>query len=386
MRLSLATASLAISTALLAACSTSPQGTSSLPGSSQQGATRTQSAALRPATHLTRDQAAHLRVSVLPQGALEHARPAHAPHIDGSGTPSAWLTDDAGYIWGLKDTKLHGPSGTKIVTYLSDCSGAEGGIVDHGGRLVVACTNTGSVNIYNKGNYTGPANVVLNQDTSSSFYFPGGAFEDSKGNIYTTNLYSYYDCSPSCIFAEGNIVWWKTSNQANGAYPSGAYTDPNMYEDFFADVDSRGKVYLDGFNQSFLPEVDRISGIRRSSASATDLGIALNFPGGIYVTGSNELSVIDQGCYACGNASVTLYSLPFTGAIVTGPLVPPQNNTNTCDPIAGGYNYSKTKVLIGDAGCHAGDVGRIASGAWKNLFNGNFSTPIDGAFLNSDKK
>jgi hypothetical protein len=386
MRLSLATASLAISVALLAACSTSPQGTSSLPGSSQQGATTRQSAALRPAAHLTRDQAAQLRVNVLPKGVMEHARPAHVAHIDRSGAPKAWLMDDAGYIWGLKDTKIHGPLGTKIVTYLTDCSGAEGGIVDHLGRLVVACTNSGTVNIYNKGNYTGPANVVLDENTSTSFYYPADAFEDANGNIYATNLFYYYDCNPSCIFGDGNIAWWTKSNQANGAAPSGVYTDPNMYEGFFGDVDSSGNVYFDGFNQSFSPEVDEISNIMGPSATATNLGITLNFPGGIYVTGSNKLSVIDQGCYACGNASVTLYSLPYSGTIVNGPLVPPQNASNTCDPIAGGYNKEEKKLLIGDAGCHVGDLDRFPSNYWKIDANNNFSVPIDGAFVSSDKK
>jgi hypothetical protein len=386
MRLSLATASLAISVALLAACSTSPQGTSGLPGSSQQGATTKQYAALRSATHLTRDQAAHLRVNVLRNGVLEHAKPTHVPQIDRSGTPRAWLMDDAGYIWGLKDTKLHGPLGTKIVTYLTDCSGAEGGIVDHRGRLVVACTNTGTVNIYNRGNYTGPANVVLDENTTTSFYYPAAAFEDANGNIYATNLYYYYDCSPSCIFGEGNIVWWTTSNQTSGAFPSASYADPNMYEDYFADVDSSGNVYLDGLNQSFSPEVDQISNIMMPSASAVNLGLTLNFPGGIYVTGSNDLSVVDQGCSGCGNASVTLYSLPYSGAIVTGPLVPPQNANNTCDPIAGGYNKGELKVLIGDAGCRNGDLGRVPSDYWKILVNPNFSIPIAGAFVSSDKK
>jgi hypothetical protein len=387
MRLSLVTASLAISVALLAACSTSPQGTSGVPGSSQQAATTKQYAALRPPAHLTRDQAAHLRVTVLPRGVLEHARPAHVPQIDRKGVPAAWLTDAAGYIWGLRNTLLHGPPGTKIVTYLTDCSGAEGGIVDHAGRLVVACTDSGTVNIYKKGNYTGPADVVLSLgDSADSFYFPAAAFEDANGNIYATNLYYYYDCEPSCIFGDGNIVWWTTSNQTSGALPSGTYTDPNMAEDYFADVDSSGNVYLDGFNQSFLPELDEISSIMEPSASATDLGLTLNYPGGIYVTGSNELSVIDQGCYGCGNASVTLYSLPYSGAVVTGPLVPPQNASNTCDPVAGGYNKGEQKLLIGDAGCHVGDLARVPSAYWKLIVNNNFVTPIAGAFVSSDKK
>jgi hypothetical protein len=379
MRLSLATAaSVGLAAALLAGCSTSSQGTSAVPGgSSQQGAAK-HDAGARPAMHVSRDVAMHLQPNVLRPGTIINhmARP---PHLVGPAVaPKEFIMDDGGYIWGIH--------GHNVVTYATDCSGAEGGVVDHTGRLVVACTNTGTVNIYNHGNYSGPANTVLDENTATSFAYPAAAFEDSTGNIYATNLYSYTNCNPSCIFNEGTIVWWTTSNQTSGATPSGSYQDPNLYEDFFADVDSSGNVYVDGYSQSFAPEVDEITGITTTPASAALAPApALNFQGGIYVTGTGDLSIDDQGAYASGTNALTLYSLPYTGAIALGPDKSPQNISNTCDPVAGGYNHADSSILIGDAGCRAGDLGKVGPNTWHNILNINFVSPIDGAYVHSDK-
>ena len=111
---------------------------------------------------------------------------------------------------------------------------------------------------------------------------PGCRFEDGSGNIYVTNLYNYTNCDPYCYFSPGNVAYWTTTNQANGALPSGTYADPNMYEDYFGDVDNSGNVYLDGFRQLVR------AGSRRNrpplgSPSPSNLNISLEFPGGVYV-------------------------------------------------------------------------------------------------------
>ncbi len=255
MRLSLATAACAVSVALLAGCSTSPQGSLPASGPSQTSASRSGGSHFQaPAKMLTREQAKNLHPNVFPGKLLQqlakrkYSRPVH---IATGGSVQEWVMDDGGYIWGLKHAH-------KVVAYMTDCSGAEGGVVDHSGRLVVACTNTGTVNIYNAGNTTGPADVVLNEDTNG-YSYPAAAFEDNSGNIYVTNLYNYTNCDPYCYFSPGNVAYWLSSNQANGAPPSGTYQDPNLYEDYFGDVDASGNVYLDGFNNSFVPEVDKVS-------------------------------------------------------------------------------------------------------------------------------
>jgi len=292
---------------------------------------------------------------------------------------TSFVMDDAGFIWGLHKKK--------IVTYHNDCSGAEGGVVDHQGRLVVACTNTGTINVYNAGNTSGTADLTLDEDTSTGFSYPAAAFEDASGNIYATNLYNYTNCDPYCTFSPGSVVWWTTSNQTSGSLPSGSYTDPNLYEDYFGDVDASGNVYVDGEDNSFVPEVDKISGITGGSPSSTNLNISLEFPGGVYVvspTGSSpELSVIDQGAYGSGSDALYVYALSSMSLLWTDK--PKQNIENLCDSVAGGYDSAESTISIGDAGCHSNDVGNVITNHWKDNANIDYDVPIDGAYVTSDK-
>jgi hypothetical protein len=292
------------------------------------------------------------------------------------------ITDYAGYIWWLSKAGA-------VTGYTTDCLGAEGGKIDHQGRLIVSCTSGHTVNIYNKGNTTGPADVVLN-DTG---FYPADAFEDNSGNVFATNL-SGRSCNPGCQYYHGDIVWWTTANQSTGSSPSGSYTDPNLLEDFFADVDANGNVYVDGVTCTLVglygcaqqgPELDTITNIMGSAPSASNDNISMTFPGGIYALGNGQISVLDQGCsdIGCGSDALYLYaSLPGTPAST---LYPPQSFQDGCDPISAGYNKADSEVLIGDAGCRAGDLGNVSTKTWKNILNINFGVPVAGAFLKSDK-
>jgi hypothetical protein len=329
---------------------------------------------------MTRAQVKAWRASVLPKIVQEHAFKYMATHHpvlpakrDG-GSVKEFIMDDGGYIWAGKEKK----SAFVISSYMTDCSGAEGGRVDQHGNLVVACTNTSSVNIYNAGNVTGPADTVLN-DTSG--YYPADAFVDGAGNHYATNLYGFSCTTYYCYFYPGNIVEWYAGD-ATGSLPDQVITDPNMYEAYFGDIDASGNIYVDGFNNSFIPNVDMLH-----SGVWSTLPITLNFPGGVYVvsprTANPELSVLDQGCYGCGNDALYLYTLPAMSPVAT--LNPPQNLTLTCDPVAGGYDKKEKHIKIGDAGCRAGDYGVLATNSWTQALNVNFSVPIDAAFVKSDK-
>jgi hypothetical protein len=292
-----------------------------------------------------------------------------------------WLSRTTPAIWWITKTGI-------ISSYATDCAGAEGGVVDRQGRLIVACTNTATINIYNKGNVTGPANVVLN-DTSG--YFPADTFEDKSGNIYATNLYGLTCGTTTCISSPGDFVWWTTANQAAGSSPSGSYADPNLADDYFADIDANGNITVDGFHCTYqgqygcyseVPEVDMIMPMGSTWMAMND-NVTLTFPGGINVLANGQISVLDQGCPGCGNSALYLYkSLPGTPAST---LTPPQNLTNSCDPISSGYDKDGSHVLIGDAGCRAGDLGKVSSNNWKSITNIDFEIPTSGAFLMSGK-
>jgi|SRR5579862_2889186 len=386
MRLSLAAASLATAVALLAGCSGTSQGT--LPTGSSQNAAQHVGGGNQIETLtkvMTREQVSKLHPSVLPKQLMEKLLLRHRPsHIktDKAAKPSMVVTDDGGYIWWISKKGV-------ITGYATDCSGAEGGIVDHQGRLIVACTNGSTINIYNKGNTTGPADVVL---SDANGFYPAAAFEDKSGNIFATNLYGFTCGYYYCNGYNGDIVWWTTNNQSPGSSPSGSFTDPNLAYDYFADVDANGNVYVDGEHCTYygvygcyydVAEVDTITNIMGSAPTATNDNVALNFPGGISTMGNGQISVLDQGCYACGNSALYLYNaLPGTPAST---LNPPQNLFNFCDPVTGGYNKADASVLIGDPGCKAGQLGKVSSNTWKSVLNIDFYAPIGGGFLKSDK-
>ena len=283
-------------------------------------------------------------------------------HRDGK-TPGLWLTDDAGYIWGLKK-----PGKGKVGTYLTDCSGAEGGVISPSGALVVACTNTSTVNVYNAGNNSGPADAVL--DDTPGFY-PAAAFTDAAGNIYATNLYGFSCTTYYCYFYPGNVVEWYTSNQGNGASPSATITDPNMYEVYFGTADASGNLYIDGFNNSFIPAVDQLH-----NGNSIPLAISPHFPGGLTVSNAGQLGVNDQGDYGSGDGSFTLYTLPSLGVAFQGAF--PQNLNLLCDPVAVNLDGANANAYSGDAGCHAAASLSIPGGTGGDALNINFDVPIAG--------
>lgn len=312
----------------------------------------------------------------------EHGAPAFHPRKHAQVT--SWLTDDAGYIWGLK--------GNKLVAALTDCSGAEGGMIDSKGNLVVACTNAGSVNIYKAGNTSGPADTVLQEDSYSSsssqsnevIAYSADAFEDSKGNIYATNLYSYDCTTSSCTFIPGNIVEWK-KGAASGSYPSKVYTDPNnTYLGLFGAINSSGEMAFDFnslvcyssscFYESEVPELDTSP----NGNTWTNSGVTLGFPGGLNYLSNGDLGVNDQGCYECGNGSYTIYGASsFSGSpVFSGQF--PQNYFDSCDPVATNLNSSESEVYAGDAGCHAEATLTIPGDKGGDILSIDFSEPISG--------
>lgn len=387
MRLSLALASLVTAVTLLAGCTGSPQST--LPSASQGAANHIGGGNAMPILPkvMTREQFSKLHPSVIPTQVLEKALHRHRPShikVDKSAKPTMVVTDDDGYIWWLSK------KGT-ITSYATDCGGAEGAVVDHHGRLVVACTRTSTIQIYNKGNTAGPADVVLNDTTG---FYPGDAFEDHQGNIFATNINGIVCGTSTCQVYNGNIVWWTTNNQSTGSSPSGSYSDPNLSSDYFADVDANGNIYLSGYHCTSgglygcyyqNPEMDTITNIMGSAPTATNDNVTLTSPGGVNALANGQISVLDQGCsyYGCGHAALYLFdALPGTPAAT---LTPPQNLGGYCDPVAGGYNKGDKEVLLGDAGCRAGELGKISSQSWKSLTSIYFYLPVAGEFLKSDK-
>jgi hypothetical protein len=293
---------------------------------------------------------------------------------------AGWVSDGFGYIWGLN-------AAGKVVSYHDDCVEPGAGRVDHAGNLVVSCTVggqfngiPGNVNVYKAGNTRAPADIVL---TDSNGGLPFDAFEDNAGNIYAVNAVNLA-CGPSgCSESPGNIVRWSVGNQSSGALPDTTYTDPNLFQIQSADIDAGGTIYLDGFDASFAPEVDSLSG-----GTATDLNISIVYPGGVYVVSPNgtapALSLLDQ----IGTSGGTLYQFALPISPSASPIVneaTPQDFEHRCDPVAAGYATGGAEASLGLDGCKAMADGSPATDQWKVRLNLDYVEPFQGLFVPSDK-
>jgi hypothetical protein len=231
------------------------------------------------------------------------------------------------------------------------------------------------VNVYAAGD-SGPATTVL--EGTPDFY-PADAFEDASGNVYATTLYGFECGSTYCYEYPGTVEEWP-KGAASGSSPTNVYSDPNLFEVYFGDIAADGTIYLDGFNNSFYPEVDACT-VASGALNCTNTGIVVNFPGGINALKSGEIGVNDQGEYGAGDANYTVYSTAYASQFSASF---PQNLTNTCDAVSTGWNKSENEVGAGDAGCRA-EAYLKTSGSSGDILNINFSEPIGYAASPSDK-
>jgi hypothetical protein len=281
------------------------------------------------------------------------------------------VTDDAGYIW-ILNAKF-----TKVTSYLSDCSGAEGAKVDHSKNLWVACTNTGTVNEYAPGATS--ATMVLNDNPAGVTYYTADVAVDHNGNVYASALYAFSCTGSYCYFYPGNVAYW--TNPTNGASPTGTVADPNIYEGFFLDSDNAGtNVYVDYVaSGTYGYQLDQITNPTSATPTITTQPASLLFPGGVYVAHSGNVLVNDQDAH-----TITEYQpSPWTALGSLGPL--PTNIFGSGDAVACGPNKAESMIACGDAGLHTADIGKVSTNAWTAKWYIDYSIPIGGAYSPSDK-
>ncbi|HLY02551.1 MAG TPA: hypothetical protein VKR56_08635 [Candidatus Cybelea sp.] len=401
MRLSLATAaSIALTAALLAGCSSSTQGTSALPGSSSRVEPRgngpripamiyqeAAGKAAAPVTHgVMQRLLATLESGKRPKLARQGVR--HGTKI------GLWVADtDYAYLLGFS------ANGKKTINLVdaetNNCYLPIGLKVDHNKNLWVACQY--NYNTFENGiiqEYSA-AGVLLNtyNDTScgtscgSSYEagFPDDVAVDSQGNVFAANIETeVVNCNPSCTYTYSpTVVWWPSS----GGQPT-FITDPNMAATaamLFLDTDTAGNVYVDGeTSQDYpgSPELDEISN-PTTSPTISDLipPGTITYGGGVYVSthdGAQTLNVTDQVAL-----TTSQYPLPF-GALsrVLGPTL--TNFKGNGNPISGGFNKTDTDQVIAD-GYGWLDVGKVNTNKYSVLTNFNILNPEGAAYSPSDK-
>jgi hypothetical protein len=298
------------------------------------------------------------------------------------------VSDDEWGVW------LLGANGTTTNGLLSDCSGAEGMKVDRHKNLIVACTNTGTVNIYTPAQYAGagsPSTDVLNDCYIDQYGYNACPYladvtVDHNGDVWASSLYGFdaYD-----NFLYGQIFYWAHGNTANGASPTSTVADPNLYEGFFLDVDKTGSnLYVDYYSiVNFEYNIDWINLAGGGTVTTIGAPYDLEFPGGVNVSyATQNVNVMDQDLREIINF------LPGAGGPSGGPFggygygPAAENFPNTCyDPVAMTANKNDVEFNMGLDGCDASGTIKEGTNVAAGVGNWNLQLPIDASETSSDK-
>ncbi len=224
-------------------------------------------------------------------------------------------------------------SGTVTAT-LTGFTNPEGLATDSAGDLYVA--NTGAQNVVELAPpYTGPPLATFND----SGEYPGDVAVDANGNLAVTNL-------ETTAGAAGNIVFYR----AGSTSPTGSASSPTFTSPRFCAFDKYGDLALDDndqFNTGAVNIGGVVGGINGNGTIVTlTTNNSITFPGGVQVSSSGQLAVLDQIGDGSGPAIYT-YNAPTTlnlGSPASTTLL-----ANDDDPAGFAFLPGSTLVLTVDA-------------------------------------
>ena len=352
---------------------------------------------------LTPAQAAGLRPTALapwvrlrPDRFAPSGQSIHGVYGAKAAPTTLWVTDDY-EIYEIND------KGTKVLATFTDCSGPEGIKVDHSRNVWVACTNSGTVNMYAPG--ATKATLTLVDNPGGVAYDTVDVAVDGAGNVYASSLYAYQCNKVKCYFDPGEISYWTASNVRDGASPSGVVNDGNLTDmDYFLDVDAAGNIYTDydncGSSSSCTYDVDKIANPQAPTPTITTLLNSLQFPGGIYVSKSTKYGTLNVGDQGANVISQYALPTPLGSPVVLGPVGSGSGSSSgSCSgsgsgsgpgsggegPVGFGWLAKDTQVAV--AVCSSLVVGHkpFPPGVFVARPQPAYVTPIGAAYNPSDK-
>ena len=408
MHLSKASASLAISVAILAGCATSSQGTSSLPNSSSASPSLTQLS-----TDLAKGRIDPMkRLKLQAEGKLPgpipraesqrilkylstHPRP--QIKVDHRGGPVVVWTTNAEYSF-LLGLNAKYAAVKAIDTENNGCDDPLTIKVDAERNAWVACEDATSSDgaleqEYPAGNGTpvtygwtpGTSTGCPASQTCYGSQYDGGT--DMHGDVFA-EISSQFYCNPSgCFDAPAGFVFWKAGDPPSTAQYILAPSWVTNVE--FMDTDTKGNIWFDYESCSGstscafgLAEVQKATRKHPKFVPILPPG-ELEYPGGVYVSHHGKiLNITDQDTGS--TYQVKLPVTPSSEPINTlGPTV--HNIFGYGDPISGGFNETETNLAIGDGDGWL-DVGTVKTNKWKAKLSTAFPPWLDGAaYTPSDK-
>lgn len=440
MRLSKATvrfASVVVAGAMLAACSSSPIGTSAVPGSpsgiSQSGHTGggySPDGGFHGIPQFPRGKISQEGMlkwwiagkmpgpaskSVLKQWLkIYENRASFHPQVSrGAASVGMWVNNSAaGYLIGMK---TNGKKAVMAINTVSNgCYNSPGMKVDHNQNVWLACGNTASGSVGGVQEYSHTGTLLNTYNGNCPSNIPAseclGAFGEgydvgtSGGSVILSEEYVewYYEgtgagCYSGFCYKDGTgfYVWSSPSSQPYfvNVYYNGA-GGLDIYDVGYMDVDGSGNVYAyyygydenNGLSGTGIAEFSNLTS--PSGPTVTDIVPAGTLPGtnygywgGVAVNGSSSKLTVIQSY----NQTAYVYGLPFNPSGTPTALGPTQKNLVGCgEPIVGGWNSGEVKIAIGDA---CGWVDTITSGndATKAIANINFSGVAAAGYSPSDR-
>jgi DNA-binding beta-propeller fold protein YncE len=174
-----------------------------------------------------------------------------------------------------------------------------------------------------------PTPVLTLVDTTG--YPVDVAVDNVSGTVYVTNFFSN-GSTPGAV-----LVYPKGSTT-----PTATLTDPNMQYAFYDAVDNQGNLYVTYLHTVGSFGTGHVFEWFGGTGTPTDLGIALQAPGGIATTKTGALLICDQQARACGDFAPG--STTMTGIFAKSDK----------DPFAIALDKDEDAAYVNDAGASNG--------------------------------
>jgi hypothetical protein len=258
------------------------------------------------------------------------------PALGGPADYPSWRSGDTIapeiYVAVSNSVKIYSAIGSHALKgTLTGLAAPQGIGVDSLGNLYVANTNAQNVLVFKPG-ATSP--FLTLDDTGN---FPVAVAVTLTGEVIVANF-----CSGggSQCTGNGSIYGYKKGATKHSV----TYGNANILSPYFVTSDAQNHVYADGFS-TLISGLPVACEYKTGHSTCSDLGIGLNFPGGMQIDTSGDLAIVDQA--GSGGSTLSVYAPGSTVPESTILLCMNISPTKPCDVI--GFALTSSDKALWDA-------------------------------------